>query len=275
MRLALWIAIGATWAFSTGASAAERIAIVIGNAGYQHVGELRNPVNDANLVSNALRGLGFQVYDHRNLTASALEEALIAFVEEADRAGPDALILFFYAGHGIQIADENYLVPVDADPSTTLRLRSQAYGLNEYMRNVANTKAKYSIVILDACRNNPFVTDNRATTRGLARVEEEAASDIQTYIMFSTGPGQVAADGSGPNSDFSAAFAANLRPGTTIDDIGAEVSVAVTIRPDRSRGFPTACRITLCSRPDPRRLNPQNRRERLHPSQHVTLRRKQ
>ena len=227
MRLALVLVIGAMWALSNGAAATERLALVIGNAAYANVGELRNPANDANLVSTALKRLGFTVHDHRNLDSSGLEEAMISFAEAAAQAGSDALILFFYAGHGVQIADENFLMPVDANPSTALRLRSQAYSLNDYLLNIANAEVKYSIVILDACRNNPFVTDSRATTRGLARVEEESATDVQTYIMFSTGPGQVAADGGGANSDFSAALASNLVADVTIDDIGAAVSVAV------------------------------------------------
>jgi hypothetical protein len=204
------------------AVAEERLALVIGNSDYANVGALKNPVNDADIVSASLQTIGFTVTDHRNLDSRGLEEALISFVEEADKAGPEALVLFYYAGHGVQIADVNYLIPVDANPATALRLRSQAVSLVDYMANIDGAGVKYSVIILDACRNNPFVTDSRATTRGLARIDEPTAA--QTYIMYSTGAGQVAEDGDGDNSPFSTALAATLAPGLTIDEVGAEVS---------------------------------------------------
>jgi len=204
------------------ACATERLALVIGNSDYANVGALKNPVNDADLVSASLQTIGFTVIDHRNLDSRALEEALISFVEEADKAGPEALALFYYAGHGVQIADVNYLIPVDANPTTALRLRSQAVSLIDYMANIDGAGVKYSVIILDACRNNPFVTDSRATTRGLARIDEPTAA--QTYVMYSTGAGQVAEDGDGDNSPFSTALAATLLRGLTVDQVGAEVS---------------------------------------------------
>jgi hypothetical protein len=213
--------------------AGTKLALVIGNGHYQNVGELRNPINDADLISATLRRVGFSVTDKRDLNSTELRATIIDFLNNADHAGPDTIVLLYYAGHGAQIGEENYLVPVDASATSSITL--QAFKLSEYIDGVPSgrsdsggrTKIVASIVILDACRDNPFATSVRGGSRGLSPITR--AGSVPTYIMFAAAPGKAAQDGSGDHSPFSQALADNLgTPGIPLEVLARQVSAAVS-----------------------------------------------
>jgi rare lipoprotein A (peptidoglycan hydrolase) len=181
----------------------NRYALVIGNAVYQQTPPLENPVTDAGDIAAALRRLGYDVELTFNTTKLDIVDAVEAYAAKL-KGGKDNEGFFWYAGHGVQIQGENYLLPVDAAMESESRIRASSYPLNELLGSLENA-GKVNVVIIDACRNNPLPQSSRsAGTRGLARVEV-AASDL--FVMFSTKPGDVAEDGRGKrNSPFTEAF---------------------------------------------------------------------
>ena len=182
-----------------GAVAAEsRVALVIGNAGYQHAKSLRNQGNDASAVAERLRGLGFSVVELRSdLDYARMRQALLTFRRAAEGADIAAL---FYAGHGIEVDGRNYLVPVDARLASAVDAEFEAVPLDLALTAVSGAR-KLRLVILDACRDNPFqarmASDTRSVGRsvgrGLARVEPTA----NTLVVYAAKAGSVAADGDG------------------------------------------------------------------------------
>ena len=213
---------------TTAAGAQKRVALVVGNAAYeQNVAALRNPVNDATAVAAALQRLGFAVIEGTDLDEDAFYDQIAAF----DDAARDAdVALFFYAGHGLQVDGRNYLAPVDLKLETRQDLRRHAIELAavlEVMRSETN------LVILDACRNNPLAADlarslgmNRAlaASRGLARVE----STGEMLIAYATAPDDVAADGTGEHSPYTAALLEHLEtPGLSVGDLFTQVTQSV------------------------------------------------
>jgi hypothetical protein len=195
------------------AAAAKRVAFVAGNAAYAKAGALTNPVNDANDVAKALTQSGFKVILGLNLDRRAFEEKLRAFSRSLEDA--DAAVLF-YAGHGLQVAGRNYLVPVDAGLKTERDLDFEAISLDFVLRQMeTGREGKTNIVFLDACRDNPLArnlarsmgTRSVSVGKGLAEVQ----TGVGTFIAFSTQPGNVAFDGAGRNSPFTAALASHIR----------------------------------------------------------------
>lgn len=189
---------------------AGRVALVIGNSDYAHVPHLPNAVQDARDVAAALRALGFEVHDGYDLTRVKMLRLTSAV---SSQLGADDVALFYFSGHGIQIGAENYIIPVDAAGDDGETLRNASVKLQSVLREL-ELRAQRNIIILDACRNNPFQSQlaGRAVgeaSRGLARVD----AGVGTYIAFSTQPGNVALDGSGQNSPFTAALLQHLRGG--------------------------------------------------------------
>ena len=215
-------------ALSAPALAAERVALVVGNAAYeQEIAALKNPVNDAAAVAAALRRLGFEVIEGRDLDEEAFYDKIVEF-DDAGRAAKMAL--FFYAGHGLQVDGRNYLAPVDLKLETRQDLRRHAIELAavlEVMRGETN------LVILDACRNNPLAGELARTlglsrtavsSRGLARVDTAGG----TLIAYATEPGAVAADGTGDHSPYTAALLEHLEmPGLSVQDLFTQVTATV------------------------------------------------
>jgi formylglycine-generating enzyme required for sulfatase activity len=190
------------FAAAQGVHAEKRVALVIGNGKYIHAGTLANPVNDASDMAAALKGAGFTVISGYDLDKQGLEKKIREFAG-ALAAGDTGV--FFYAGHGLQVAGTNYIVPVDAELSTADALEFEMIKLESVQRIMENA-AKTNIFFLDACRNNPLARNlaralgTRGSTigRGLAPAE----SGVGTLISFSTQPGNVAQDGTGRNSPF-------------------------------------------------------------------------
>jgi hypothetical protein len=213
--LRLWL-VGALLVLATPALA-ERVALVLGNSAYRDVSALPNAARDASDMAARLRDIGFAVHSGIDLTRAETLQLLDDF---AASLSPDDLALFYYAGHGAQIGAENYVLPVDVTARDQVGLTEAGIKLQTILRTM-ELRADRRIVILDACRNNPFVEELAArdlggqVARGLARVE----AGVGSYIAFSTQPGNVALDGTGQNSPFTAALLDHI--GSPGDDIHA------------------------------------------------------
>jgi formylglycine-generating enzyme required for sulfatase activity len=204
----------------TPALAAKRVALVIGNSTYQHTAKLSNPQNDANLMARTLRRLGFDVLARTNLTQTAMKIAITEFGEQLEKAGKDAVGLFYYAGHGIQSNGNNYLIPVDAKLGKKSHLEIYGVNANWVLAQMEEAKNPLNLMVLDACRNNPFGRSwQRGINKGLARMDAPRG----TMIAYATRPGKVAADGTGANSPYTKALAkAMVKPGLTLSDVFIE-----------------------------------------------------
>jgi tetratricopeptide (TPR) repeat protein len=187
------------------AIAGRRVALVIGNSQYRSVPALANPGRDAATIANSLRSVGFQkVTLATDLTRDRLIDALKNFAVEAD--GADWAMVYF-AGHGIEVGGLNYILPVDARLASDRDVQFEAIALEQIMASTEGAK-KLHLVMLDACRDNPFANSMKRTVasrslgRGLAQIEPDAG----TLVVFSAKHGQVAFDGDGGNSPFVSAF---------------------------------------------------------------------
>jgi uncharacterized caspase-like protein len=224
---ALVLALLAILLYAAGAAAAEkRVALVIGNSKYTNTSALTNPVNDARLMAETLEKVGFEVDLRLDLGNDGdFKAAVAAFQDRLDAAGGDAVALFYYAGHGIQIKGSNYLVPVSAKLDKERDVEDRAYPVDQLVNRLHDTQTRLNIVILDACRNNPLTRSMRSASRGLAETKGWPA---QTYIAYSTAANQVAEDGTGNNSPYSKALAEALqRPGLSIEQVFKQTRVAV------------------------------------------------
>jgi uncharacterized caspase-like protein len=186
---------------------AGKVALVIGNSAYRNTPPLPNAATDATDMAARLAGLGFEVHSGIDLDRKATLEAVETFARALE---PDDLALFFYAGHGAQIGTENYIIPTDAVASDEVTLADASVRFQTILRTM-ELRADRRIVILDACRNNPFLEAAASRSggepaRGLAKVD----GGVGTYIAFSTQPGNVALDGTGRNSPFTTALLAHI-----------------------------------------------------------------
>jgi uncharacterized caspase-like protein len=224
----LWLLPAALGWYLLGAASAladKRVALVIGNSAYQNVRPLDNPKNDARLIADTLRSLGFNLVGggaRLDVDKAAVDRAVQAF--GAQLQGAD-VGLFYYAGHGVQVSGANYLVPIDANPVRQSDVDFQMLDANVVLRQMADSGAKLNIVILDACRNNPFGDRSlRGGTRGLAQMQAPEG----TLISFATQPGNVAQDGTDGDSPYTKALAQAMRkPGLDIFRTFNEVGIAV------------------------------------------------
>src|ERR1700676_2018008 len=211
---AVVLAVCAVWFFSQPAFAEKRVALVMGNSAYQSVSRLTNPVNDSEAMSATFKGAGFDVLDlKRDLTANEMRRALRDFSDTVRDA--DVAIVYF-AGHGIEIDGTNYMIPVDAVLERDIDAFDEAIPLDRILTVIEPAK-QLRLVILDACRDNPFnktmkrTIGARAIGRGLAKVEPESPN---TLIAFAAKAGSTASDGDSKNSPFTAALVKYLpRPG--------------------------------------------------------------
>jgi Caspase domain len=225
VQSALLIA-GIFWS-SQAAVADNRVALVIGQSNYQAVVALPNPANDAKAVSQLLTEAGFEVVSAADLSQTEMREKIADFAAKVASEGPDTIALVFYAGHGLQIDGENFLVPVDVDPKREADIPLQAVRLNDILNTLNSVPSKMRIVLLDACRNNPFPTINQSAGRGLAIVDAKIGAP-GTFLSFSTSPGAEAEDGSGADSPYtSALLLAAKEPGLSIEDTFKRVRVSV------------------------------------------------
>lgn len=204
----------------------QRVALVIGNSGYIHIPSLANPENDAQLVAKTLSELGFTLVGNAaklDLTKSELDQVVQEFGRQAEGA---EVALFYYAGHGVQVRGANYLVPIDANPVKESDVDFQMLDTNLILRQMESSGSNLNLLVLDACRNNPFGGRGlRSASSGLAQMQAPEG----TLISFATQPGNVASDGVGGNSPFTAALAENIRrPGLDIFRVFNDIGLAVS-----------------------------------------------
>src|SRR5258707_10069695 len=195
---------------SHAAFAENRVALVIGQSNYHAVVALPNPANDARAMSKLLGDAGFEVMNAADLSQNEMREKVSDFAAKVAAKGADTVALVFYAGHGLQIDGENFLVPVDVDPKRETDIPLQAIRLNDVLNTLTSVPSKTRILLLDACRNNPFPAINRSAGRGLAIVDAKIGAP-NTFMSFSTSPGAEAEDGSGANSPYTTALIAAVK----------------------------------------------------------------
>lgn len=213
---------------NSSAFAESRVALVIGQSAYKAVTPLPNPANDAKAMAAMLTDAGFEVQSASDLTQNELRTKLSAFAATVAAKGADTTSLVFYAGHGVQVDGENYLMPVDIDPKREIDVTLQAVRLNDILNTLNSLPSKSRILLLDACRNNPFPAISKAP-RGLAHVDVKFGAP-GTLLSFSTAPGAEAEDGSGANSPYTAALLkAGREPGIPIEDAFKRVRLAVNL----------------------------------------------
>ena len=216
MPWAVWAQAGAG---RTTSGSEHRVALVVGNAAYRE-SPLRNPVNDARAMRDKLKGMGFEVAYFENLQTRQVGSAMREF---RNLIRPGSVALFFYAGHGQQVRGENYLPTVDAELAGEEDVPNQSLSLSLVLNTMEDSKAGVNLVLLDACRNNPYSRNFRSGPTGLARVQAPSG----TLIHYATRPGAVAEDGGGKHGTYTDALLKQ------IDEKGVPIETAlkrVTIR---------------------------------------------
>src|SRR5438093_1967480 len=217
-QLCRWALAAAAFLLASGPAFAEkRVALVLGNSNYQNVAPLANPVNDSSKIAATLKDAGFDVVDsRRDLPAAETRRALRDF---ADRARDADIAVVYYAGHGIEVDGGNYLIPVDARLERDTDIYDEGLSLDRILIAIEPAK-KLRLVILDACRDNPFARTmkrtiaSRAIGQGLAKVEPTSPNVL---IAYSAKAGSTAADGDGTNSPFTSALSHHLtKPGLDV-----------------------------------------------------------
>lgn len=212
LRTLLTASVFVLFASSAFSSQPDRIALVIGNASYKS-SPLRNPVNDATDIAGALRDLGFSVTLKTDADQRTMEQAIHDFGIKLRLGGAG---LFYFAGHGMQVDGSNYLIPLGANIQTESDIRYEAVDAGRVLGKMEDAGNGMNIVILDACRDNPFSRSFRSGSRGLARMDAPKGS----LIAYATAPGQVAADGKRRNGVFTQHLLRHLvSPGLKVEDI--------------------------------------------------------
>ena len=199
------LAVAVLWLWHSGsafAAAEQRIALVIGNGAYENA-PLTNPVNDARLMAETLRGLGFDVIERTDADNREMKLAIFELGDRLEEAGTDAVGLFYYAGHGVQVNGQNYLIPLGAEITKERHVAIEAVGASWVLGQMEFVGNRVNFIILDSCRNNPLTRGFRSQVRGLARMDAPTGS----LVAYSTGPGDVAVDGDGTNSPYTLALA--------------------------------------------------------------------
>ncbi|MBL8516107.1 MAG: caspase family protein [Betaproteobacteria bacterium] len=184
---------------------AARVALIIGNSDYR-TAPLANPLNDARDMAKALSALGFDVTLKENATLREQKQAIRNFAGKVRQGGVG---LFYFAGHGVQSKGKNFLIPVDADIQQEYELEDQALDANLVLGAMDEAQSAVNILILDACRNNPFMRSFRSASRGLAQMDAPKGS----FIAYATAPGSVAADGIDGNGTYTKHLLRNLQQG--------------------------------------------------------------
>lgn len=198
----------------------RRLALVIGNGEYQHSGKLRNTVNDANLVATALKELGFDVIKKTDATKTEMEQTILDFSRELDKYN---VALFFYAGHGIQVDGANFLIPIDAKLNDRLAAQFEAVDVGRVVSQFERYPNNVNIIILDACRNNPFKTWSRGAESGFKAISAPSG----TIIAFATSEGATASDGQNENGLYTSMLVKQMKVPQRIEDVFIQARVEV------------------------------------------------
>jgi uncharacterized caspase-like protein len=206
------------------AAAEERLALVVGNSSYASVSSLENPANDARLMAQSLADLGFRVTLLVDSPRAEMMQGIRQFGRDLRNAGTDATGLFYFAGHGVQSFGTNYLIPTDISVSDPADLDLVAIEAQSVLRQMFSARNRTNIVILDACRNNPFSDIPDFNDNGLAEMQAPTG----TFLSYATAPGGVALDGLDGNSPFTKAVARHINtPGLKVEQLFKQVRVDV------------------------------------------------
>lgn len=224
--VSFWLVVAGYMFVSFGASAKEkRVALVIGNSDYEHVANLPNPTNDAQDIAEALKRLDFEVTSGNNLDYREMRLALRDFAEASLTAD---MVMVYYAGHGIEIENKNYLIPINAELRSDIDVDFEAIRLDTVINSIAQSPG-LKIVLVDACRNNPFLTDmirtsaTRSIGRGLGRIDPGGV-----LVGYSARGGTLALDGEGRNSPYASALLTHLEePGLELGKMFRKVRDSV------------------------------------------------
>ncbi len=209
-----------------------RVALVIGNANYvEKRAQLTNPLNDARAIKSALEKTGFEAVLKEDLAESAMKQAVADFLK---KASGDTIALFYYSGHGMQIGGQNFLLPVDVSRDYEHVIKEKSIALDDLLKALSEKNPALSIVVLDACRDNPYGT-SRSLAEGLAGVNNPPGANV---ILYATSPGKTAADNpNGVNSPFTSALLGVItQPGLRMDEMFGKIAVGFLTRTQRSRG---------------------------------------
>jgi len=215
------------------AASERRLALIIGNGAYKKITQLKNPVNDANDMKKTLENLGFDVIIRTDAGYKEMEDAVREFGEKLKKSD---FGLFFYSGHGSQYKGTNFLIPADADIRQDTDLKYKAVQADMVIDEMNQAGNRINIVILDACRDNPFAGSSKSARQGLAQMN--APEDKQMLIAYATAPNSVALDGTGRNSPYTKNLLKNMTtPGLRIEDVFKKVRGGV-ISDTGSQQFP-------------------------------------
>lgn len=203
-----------------GPNTERRVALVVGNGAYE-TAPLKNPVNDAQDMAQALRTLGFDVLYYENLNQNDMKRAIRAFGAKIRNGG---IALFYYAGHGTQVNGVNYLIPIGAKIEKEEEVEYECVDAGFVLAQMDNAGNRMNIVILDACRNNPFARGSRSVSGGLAQMNAPSG----TLIAYSTAPNSVASDGKERNGIYTQELLKSIRtPGLAIEEVFKRVRISV------------------------------------------------
>ena len=203
------------------ANAGPKTALIIGNSSYAS-SPLTNPANDAADITKKLELLGFEVLHKSNLTRKQMRGAIREFGKKLKVKGGAGI--FFYAGHGMQVSGKNYLIPIGAEIQSEFEVPDESVEADLLLRALEDAENPLNIVVLDACRDNPFARSFRSSAKGLARME----GGTGTLIAYSTGPGNVAMDGEGRNSPYTKHLLKYMtQTGLSIEQVFKRVRVGV------------------------------------------------
>ena len=209
------------------ATATRKVALVIGNAEYQATGKLKNPVNDAKAMARTLNQLGFDVLTATDCSKQRMEELVSEFGQRLRDGGSETVGLFYYAGHGMQIKGVNYLIPVEAQIKSEADVRYRSMEVDYVLGQMEDAGNRVNLVILDACRDNPYGRGFRSSQQGLAQVNAPKG----TLIAYATAPGKTASDGTGDNGLYTAELLKAIQtPGLSVLDVFTEVGAQVDKR---------------------------------------------
>jgi len=221
---------------STKAIKEQRVALVMGNNEYRGVlSKLRNPINDAKSIKEVLESRGFDVIYKENITKKGMKLILNKFYEKIQKGGVG---LFYFSGHGIEVDGQNYLIPIDAKLDEKSDAEFEAISLNKITKKMQNAKNRLNIVILDACRNDPF--SRSAGVGGLAKTEP-----IGLFVSYSTGAGSVASDGkAGENGLFTKYLVQNMKRSLDLQDVFQQTREDVYVASNQKQ-FPAIYNQTI------------------------------
>ncbi len=213
---------------ATSASTGDRVALVIGNAAYKHTMPLENTINDAAVMADALKSLGFELVGGKaqtNLDKTGLENVIRKFGETM--RGKRVAFLY-YSGHGVQVDGRNFLIPTSANVASKTDVKYELVNVDNVLDDMNASGTKVNIIVLDACRNNPFGDKGlRGMGSGLASMDAPTG----TIVAYATGPGKTASDGGGKNSPYTESLARIIKePGLDIEDVFREVGKDVQIK---------------------------------------------